>query len=155
MQTRVLFLLLLLAPALAHAQVTKLVKTTVSHDITADKKLLSEDIYVDFEKKQAATFVIDSVITIAGHKKITWEFFKVEMIMSKEDVQWKYIKDAPGDAVGLYQLRIRKSSGLQNRAVMNKNCDLTKGFIIYARENGKAISYTVDKMDSLPDIEQR
>lgn len=155
MQTRVLFLLLLCAPALAHAQITKLVKTTVSHDITSDKKVLSEDIYVDFEKKQAATFVIDSVITIAGHKKITWEFFKVEMIMTKEDVQWKYVKDGAPESQGLFQLRIRKSAGLQNRAVMNKNCDLTKGFIIYARENGKAITYTVDKMDSLPDIEQR
>lgn len=137
------------------AQSMKLVKASATRDVTADKKVLGDDYFVDFEKKTGETFVIDSVKSTAGNKKVSYTFFRVEMMMSKDDVQWNYQDKFAADATGLFQLRIKKTNGAQNKPAVNAGIDLTKGFTVYARENGKPVTIKVEKIEGLPDIEQR
>ncbi|TND09066.1 MAG: hypothetical protein FD123_1469 [Bacteroidetes bacterium] len=155
MNLRLLFVSVILfcSPAL-FGQAMLLVKTSLQREIGPDKKTVSETCFVDFEKRAAFPFVVDSVKSTTG-KKIEFEFFHVEMIMQKDDIEWKLSKDFPADKMGLFQLQIKKSSGDQKQPAVNAKIDLTKGFVIYAHDNGKPVQLKVEKIDHLPDAEKK
>jgi|GEM_PF-3412302 len=150
-----LSLLLSLLSLSLGAQQMRLVKATSTREVTASKKLLEENYLANFEKRSAQAFIIDSVKTIAGNKKLSYDFYLVQMEMSKEDVQWSYLKEFKPEAQGLFQLRIRKRPAGKNIPAANETADLSKGFVIYAREEGKPVELKVERIDALPDVEQR
>lgn len=139
----ILFFAALLFSPVAFSQTIKLVKSTLVREVSADKKVTTETCFVDFEKRAAYSFVVDSV-KAAGGKKLSYTFYMVEMVMGKDDVQWKHRTDYPPEQMGLFQLSIVQKKDLQW-------VDLGRGFTIYAHDNGKPVQLKVDKIDHLPE----